>query len=124
MRVLIVEPHSDQANALLDFIRSILPTAEIHLATDGLAAYDLFSSLSPDICLIEVILPVQNGWDLIGRIRRHEEDNKKVPATLITLTSIGHAINLAMAKPFSVDYTFDKPLDDQERQRLIAILQK
>jgi two-component system, OmpR family, response regulator AdeR len=43
------------------------------VAADGQQAADLHSSLKPDLALLSVRLPVRDGWDVLGELRRRGE---------------------------------------------------
>ena len=43
------------------------------VAADGQQAADLHASLKPDLALLSVRLPVRDGWDVLGELRRRGE---------------------------------------------------
>lgn len=43
------------------------------VAADGQQAADLHASLKPDLALLNVRLPVRDGWDVLGELRRRGE---------------------------------------------------
>ena len=43
------------------------------VAADGQQAADLHASLKPDLALLGVRLPVRDGWDVLGELRRRGE---------------------------------------------------
>lgn len=42
-------------------------------AVDGQQALDLHASLRPDLLLLDVRLPIRDGWDVLGELRRRGE---------------------------------------------------
>ena len=77
-------------------------------AKDGAEGYDLARSQSPDIILMDISLPVMNGWEVTQRLKS-ERATSHIP--IIALT--GHALATDRAKAFEVgcdDYD-TKPVD-------------
>lgn len=54
---------------------------EVHLAQDGAAAWNLFRKMKFDLCLLDVMMPELNGFELAQRIREVDE---KVPILFVT----------------------------------------
>jgi two-component system cell cycle response regulator DivK len=77
-------------------------------AMDGGQGYALAHSESPDLILMDMSLPVMNGWD-VTRLLKSERDTKHIP--IIALTA--HALATDRAKAFEAgcdDYD-TKPVD-------------
>ena len=76
-------------------------------AKDGLEAYDIFCSQPVDLCLLDVMMPRLDGFNLLRKIREHST----VPVIFLTARAEGMDIVLGlglgaddyMAKPFSAD---------------------
>lgn len=69
--VLIAESDAETADGLdASLRREGFRTA---LAADGQAALNLQASLRPDLILLGVDLPVRDGWDVLGEVRRRDE---------------------------------------------------
>jgi len=43
------------------------------VAIDGQQAADLHASLKPDLVLLNIRLPVRDGWDVLGELRRRDD---------------------------------------------------
>jgi len=70
-RVLIVE---DEA-ALMDIYSSILAKAgyEVTKAVDGVAGLDAALHGSPDLVLLDLALPLKDGFEILRDLRRHPQ---------------------------------------------------
>lgn len=69
--VLIAESDAETADGLdASLRREGFRTA---LASDGQAVLDLQDSLKPDLIFLGVDLPVRDGWDVLGEVRRRGE---------------------------------------------------
>lgn len=54
----------------------------------------------PDVLLFDIIMPLENGWDLAREIR----ENNYIPnSKLMVLSNQGEQIDVEMAKKFNVD---------------------
>lgn len=80
-RVLIIEDDLDAANVL----EAYLKRDQFHtsIASDGKRGLDLASSWKPDIILLDVMLPLMNGTDVLLALRRRSD------TPVIMITAIG-----------------------------------
>ncbi|MBI3181248.1 MAG: response regulator [Myxococcales bacterium] len=80
--ILIVEDHEDSREMLADLLGChgyAVVTAE-----NGLAALEaLRGGLRPSLVLLDLTMPVMDGWQLFGEIRRHGELSA-VPVVVLT----------------------------------------
>jgi two-component system, OmpR family, response regulator VicR len=65
--ILYVE--DDEAIAYLTKDSLMLKGYDVELATDGSSAYDLFLKRKFQICIVDIMLPVMDGWTLAKKIR-------------------------------------------------------
>lgn len=85
MKILIVEDSRANMLVLTTFIERFGMTAL--QAETGQKAIDLFKSESPDIVLLDVVLPDMDGFEIARRIRDHEHGDTWTP--IIFLSSLG-----------------------------------
>lgn len=80
-KILIVE---DDHN-ISDLIRMYLEKEgfEAYAAFDGAAAVERFRELEPDMVLLDIMLPVMDGWSVCAKIR----ENSRTPIIMITAKS-------------------------------------
>ncbi|HWV75290.1 MAG TPA: response regulator transcription factor [Pseudosphingobacterium sp.] len=81
---------------------------EVTLVQDGLRAYSAFRTLSPDICILDVMMPVKDGFSLTEDIRKIDV---QVPIIFLTAKSLTKDVvkgfelgcNDYLKKPFSME---------------------
>lgn len=81
---------------------------EVNMADDGLKAFDLFQKISPDICVLDIMLPTKDGYSLAKNIR---QVNPQVPIIFVTaktqtedlLKGFESGGNDYLRKPFSME---------------------
>ena len=80
-KILIVE---DDHN-ISDLIRMYLEKEgfEAYAAFDGAAAVERFRELEPDMVLLDIMLPVMDGWSVCAKIR----ESSRTPIIMITAKS-------------------------------------
>jgi len=103
---------------------------DVHFAENGLQAVEQFSALAPDIVLMDVMMPVMDGYEATRRIKKLAED-RFVP--VIFLTAMSHDSDLAkcveaggedfLTKPFSQVVLLAK-LDSLKRTKALVDLVK
>jgi CheY-like chemotaxis protein len=114
LRILIAEDNHDSGQSL----RMVLDAFgyEAHLVGDGNAAVEAAAALEPDVILMDIGLPVLNGYEATRRIRAHSRN----PALrIIALTGWGKLDDLKMAAQAGIDHHFLKPLDFPRLRELL-----
>lgn len=56
---------------------------EVHVGRDGREAMDLVTALKPDVVVLDVMMPVMNGFEVL-RSMRLEEATRGIPAILLS----------------------------------------
>jgi len=80
-KILVVE---DDRN-ISDLIRMYLEKEgfEVRAAFDGASAVEMFRAMEPDMVLLDIMLPVMDGWAVCGKIR----ETSRTPIIMITAKS-------------------------------------
>jgi two-component system response regulator ResD len=81
---------------------------EVKIAEDGGKGVNLFSSFNPDIVLLDIMLPVLDGWQVCSEIRK----TSKVP--IIMLTAKGETTDKINGLEMGADDYITKPFDVNE----------
>ncbi len=116
-RVLAVE---DDRN-ISDLIRMYLEKEgfEVTTAFDGGAAVEKFREIQPDIVLLDIMLPVMDGWSVCARIR----EMSKTP--IIMLTAKGEVQDRVSGLEMGADDYIVKPFEMKELiARINAVLRR
>lgn len=88
-------------------------------ATDGLAAIDTFKSASPDLVLLDIMLPGLDGWQICREIRKFSQ----VP--IIMLTAKGETFDKVLGLELGADDYITKPFEPKEViARIKAVLRR
>ena len=61
---------------------------EIFMAVDGKNAVDMALSLKPDLILMDMSLPIMDGWEATRRIKAHP-DTRDIPVIALTAHAMG-----------------------------------
>ena len=117
MRVLIVEDDS----GIADFLQLELEHEgfEVLRAEDGRKALEFFESGSPDIILLDIMLPKLNGLEVLRRIRK----TSRVP--VIMLTARGDTLDKVSGLDSGADDYLAKPFEIEELlARMRAVMRR
>ena len=90
---------------------------QVVLARDGRQGLTAFRANAPDVVLVDLMMPVQDGIETIGLIRDEWPE-----ARIIAMsggTGIGNRGSLATALKSGADHAIEKPF---EADKLLAIL--
>jgi CheY-like chemotaxis protein len=115
-RVLVVDDNVDAAHMLRDFLEAL--GHEPAIAHDGPAALELASSFKPDIAVLDIGLPVMNGYELARRLREQLGADK---LRLIAVTGYGQDSDRARAREVGFEHHLIKPI---ELDALLSLLGK
>jgi CheY-like chemotaxis protein len=81
---------------------------EARACTDGLAALEEFELFVPDACILDIIMPGLDGYELARRMR-----SKAVHRPLVLLAASGANGPECEARAAGFDATYAKPVDPQ-----------
>lgn len=89
-------------------IKSKLDTmkCEIFVAKDGEEALALALEKKPDLLLLDVMMPLLTGWEVVQNVRKKPEFDQ---TGIIMITGIGETVNDATASLIGADEHIDKP---------------
>lgn len=107
MKVLLVE---DEPN-VVSFIRRGLIEAshEVSVAMDGVTAWQMIQATTPDIIILDIMLPSMNGIELCRKIR-----SQKIQTSIIMLTALGTSENVVTGLDSGADDYMVKPFKFSE----------
>jgi DNA-binding response OmpR family regulator len=80
----------------------------VHVSGDGQSAYDLISSIKPDLVVLDVMMPVMNGFQVL-RLLKGSPETRHIPEIMLTARQMEEDVLKAfelgavdyMTKPFS-----------------------
>lgn len=113
---------ADDEPAIIDLLAPFLERSgfEVVVAGNGLDALAAVARRSPDVCVLDVLMPGLDGRNVLRRLRQQE---LWVPVVL--LTSVGASGERAMALEEGADDYLNKPFDPQELvARIRAVLRR
>jgi CheY-like chemotaxis protein len=74
-RVLIVDDDPDVLQVFTRMLQALDPTLEISIASDGAQALSMARHTAPDLALIDLVLPGEDGWAVWDRLRSLANDH-------------------------------------------------
>ena len=115
--ILVVEDDNNISNLIKLYLDK--EGFEVRLASDGGKAVEEFQAQEPDLVLLDVMLPVLDGWGVLGRIREHS----KCP--VIMLTAKGEVDDRIHGLEMGADDYVVKPFEMKELlARINAVLRR
>jgi DNA-binding response OmpR family regulator len=105
-KALVVEDDSNIAELLRLYLGK--DGFEVAIASDGGKAVGMFGSFGPDIVLLDIMLPIMDGWQVCGEIRK----TSKVP--IIMLTAKGETTDKVTGLEMGADDYITKPFEVKE----------
>ena len=117
MKILVVEDEYPISQVLKAYLQKV--HYEVIQVFDGKIAMDVFRTTSPDLVLLDVMLPNKDGWQILKEIR--EESNCPV----IMLTALGDVSNRLEGLNTRADDYIAKPFVAEEVvARVKAVLRR
>jgi signal transduction histidine kinase len=105
-RILVVDDNEDAAHTLADVLSRLGHT--LRVAHDGPSAIRILDEFTPEVALIDIGLPVMDGYELADYLRRHPAlGNLK----LVAVTGYGQAADRALTHAAGFDAHLVKPVD-------------
>jgi CheY-like chemotaxis protein len=114
-RVLVVDDSVDAAESLAMLLE--FEGHEIHKAHDGADAVRTAERLRPDIVLMDIGLPVLNGYEACRRIRSQAWGEAII---MVAITGWGQEEDREQSEEAGFDLHLVKPVDHDELLRVVA----
>lgn len=111
----------DDDQNICELLRLYLEKEGFHvaIANDGKRAVDLFDAESPDLMLLDIMLPELDGWQVCREIR------KKSQCPIIMLTAKGEVFDKVLGLELGADDYVVKPFEAKEVvARIKAVLRR
>ena len=89
----------------------------VRVASDGMAALALAQERMPDVMLLDIGMPLLNGYEVAARVRRLEGGDSIM---LIALTGWGQPADRARASEAGFDHHLTKPIEYDELAALLT----
>jgi DNA-binding response OmpR family regulator len=89
---------------------------EVTEAQDGEKTIAEAHSRKPDLIILDVMMPLKNGWE-VARALRQDEATKDIG--IIILTAIGVKVNEMTSPLYGADEHIDKPFEFDELEQAI-----
>lgn len=117
-KILVVDDEQDIIQTLRMFLE--LEGYEVATAMDGEDALNMVHLLSPDLVVLDMMLPIMNGDELVS-IVKNDEKLKDIPVILIT--AFAQKRNEEMMSNAGVDFYMKKPFElDQLNNKIKELL--
>jgi two-component system, sensor histidine kinase len=113
-RVLLVEDNDDAREMLKFYLER--QGHEVFEAADGAEGIKMASELRPELALIDIGLPLIDGYEVARYVRRHQ-----LPVCLVALTDYGQPEDHQRCMDAGFDEHIVKPVDPE---RLTELLRK
>lgn len=92
---------------------------DVALANNGADAVKLFQEISPDLMLLDIMLPVLDGWQVCREVRKFSEK------PIIMITAKGETFDKVLGFELGADDYVVKPFDAKEvMARVKAVLRR
>ena len=92
---------------------------EVHVARDGEEALRLVEAHDPDLVLLDVMMPIQSGYEVCMRMREREDWRR---IKIIMLSAKGRDAEVAKGLTMGADVYVTKPFSTRELMAKIKVL--
>ena len=118
-RILVVDDNEACAKTLMWTMEMLGHTAQI--AFDGPAAIALAKTFLPDVILLDIGIPVMNGYEICQAMRKEPVLQNTI---FIAHTGWGQKEHRQHSKEAGFDYHLVKPLDIEALKNILLLLDK
>lgn len=104
-KVLIVDDIPENIQTLGEMIKDF--DLDVKIAEGGQEAIDIIDSYTPDIILLDLMMPHVNGWDVIDHVREKYSKNEMV---IIVVSLLNNKDNINECYELGVNDYITKPV--------------
>jgi PAS domain S-box-containing protein len=115
VRVLVVDDNRDAAEMLAEALGAV--GHEVHVAADGPSALEIAAKVPPEVALLDIGLPVMDGYEVARRLRELPGCRR---TRFIALTGYGQESDRERSRKAGFDEHLVKPVDLDDVARAVA----
>lgn len=104
-KVLIVDDIPENIQTLGEMIKDF--DLDVKIAEGGQEAINIIDSYTPDIILLDLMMPRVNGWDVIDHVRKKYSKNEMV---IIVVSLLNNKDNIDECYELGVNDYINKPV--------------
>ncbi|MEX5217014.1 MAG: PAS domain S-box protein [Nitrospira sp.] len=119
LRILLVEDFADNRRMIELYLKK--SPYQLDMAANGQIAVEMFARASYDLVLMDIQMPVMDGYQATGLIRKWEADQSRPPAPILALTA--NALKGEVQKSLTAGCTAHLVKPIRKAQLLQAIMQ-
>lgn len=119
LRALIVEDDAASRKVLSLTLESL--GAEFTCADDGLDGLNVFQGKPFDVVLMDLNMPVMDGFEAIRQIRSHEQSLARTRTPVVVVSAYDRPVDVRTAREAGADEFVPKPIDIQALMNLLAL---
>ena len=90
---------------------------DVVTAADGEAALIAARARTPDLVVLDIMMPKRNGWEVARALKR---DPMTQATKIVVLTAIGEQVNEITSPLYGADAHIDKPFEFERLERVIS----
>lgn len=113
--MLVVDDNVDAADSLALLLERV--GVRVLVAYDGRSALDRFGEQRPDAVVMDIGLPIMDGYETARQMRAHQGE---APLLLIALTGWGHPEDRKRSEAAGFDHHLVKPVLPSEIHGLLS----
>ena len=114
-RILVVDDNRDSASTLAILLRLMGNVTKT--ANDGVEAVEAASDFRPDVVLLDIGLPILDGYEACRRIRQQPGGAEMV---MVAVTGWGQGEDRARSSEAGFDHHLVKPVDQATLAEILA----
>ncbi|MBU2699352.1 CheY-like chemotaxis protein [Sporomusaceae bacterium BoRhaA] len=109
MKILIVEDSKFSQKVATRLFAEAFPAAELILADNGVAGYEKFMQVHPDVIVTDLLMPQMTGQEMIRKIRIVDQNILIFPLT----ADVQQSTKAELAE-FNITALINKPLNQEK----------
>lgn len=117
MKILMVDDSKFSQVSGANLLKKINPDIEISFADNGQEGLEKFKALAPDFVLIDLLMPVVTGRELIQNIREIDQETKLFVLSADVQKSVQEEI-----LSYGVEAFINKPLNEEKARQIFEIV--
>lgn len=105
-RILVIDDEESIRYAV-DAGLEFLGDYDVHFAEDGVEAIEMLKKISPDLVLVDLVLPSASGMDVLEAIRKDPDIGR--PDRVVLMTGHANPVPIEHHVDFGIDKVLPKP---------------